>query len=311
MNINCSGDYNQICTGQYDGRNYCVDNSLPYICDNPNNVCVIYAISGICNNVSENTSLYIGSTKNHYVRNCKHFSELRKKQHFNSHLQNSWNKYGEENFKIIVLEHCEINDRKIREQNWIDYYNASFTNHKVLFNIENVVDKSEISEETRLKFVENSSGKNNPMYGKNHTEETKNKISQVLINGKYIGENNKNYGSKRSEESKKNMSKSRIKMLKIIKHPWIGRKHKESSKQKISDANGKPVKQFDRNTGKLIKIWDNAVKVEENLKIDTATIYKVCLKQKYKSGSIMKNAGGYYWEYTTKEELNNWKNNNE
>ena len=37
-----------------------------------------------------------------------HKAQLRGNYHDNPHLQNSWNKYGEENFKFEILEICNI-----------------------------------------------------------------------------------------------------------------------------------------------------------------------------------------------------------
>ena len=45
---------------------------------------------------------------------------LRANKHRNTHLQNSWNKYGESNFKFDIVEKCSKNDCIIREQHFID-----------------------------------------------------------------------------------------------------------------------------------------------------------------------------------------------
>lgn len=49
---------------------------------------------------------YIGSTINTYKRKSGHFEKLRKKIHYNSYLQNAFNKYGEENFTFDVIFSC-------------------------------------------------------------------------------------------------------------------------------------------------------------------------------------------------------------
>lgn len=43
---------------------------------------------------------YVGQTTNFARRKKEHLSQLRNNSHINSKLQNSWNKYGEENFII-------------------------------------------------------------------------------------------------------------------------------------------------------------------------------------------------------------------
>lgn len=51
-------------------------------------------------------------------------------------------------------------------------------------------------------YCKNNSGKNNPMYGKHHTEETKQKISKAL------SENNFMYGKHHTKEVKQKISKA-------------------------------------------------------------------------------------------------------
>ena len=59
----------------------------------------IYAIVNITNNKK-----YIGSATRLKERFRNHKTLLRRNKHFNSHLQNAWNKYGEDNFKFEILE---------------------------------------------------------------------------------------------------------------------------------------------------------------------------------------------------------------
>jgi group I intron endonuclease len=47
---------------------------------------------------------YIGSSLNYKQRIRQHKYSLRKKTHYNNHLQSSFNKYGEESFKFELLE---------------------------------------------------------------------------------------------------------------------------------------------------------------------------------------------------------------
>lgn len=51
-----------------------------------------------------NGKKYVGSTHNFELRWRGHRSMLNRKVHFNSHLQNAWNKYGEESFEFSILE---------------------------------------------------------------------------------------------------------------------------------------------------------------------------------------------------------------
>lgn len=73
----------------------------------------IYKITNIVND-----NFYIGSTNNFKRRMFQHKSQLKNNKHSNKKLQNSYNKYGLDNFKFEIVEECE--DRFIREQFFID-----------------------------------------------------------------------------------------------------------------------------------------------------------------------------------------------
>lgn len=53
----------------------------------------------------KNQKVYIGSSKNLKERILDHLNNLKKNKHRNTHLQNSYNKYGENNFFISILDH--------------------------------------------------------------------------------------------------------------------------------------------------------------------------------------------------------------
>jgi len=89
----------------------------------------IYQIRNLLNN-----NKYIGSSIDLYNRKNNHFKELKKNNHHNSHLQNSYNEYGEDKFLFEILE---INNDISRDQlyeleqiyidsfNWSELYNIS------------------------------------------------------------------------------------------------------------------------------------------------------------------------------------------
>lgn len=74
----------------------------------------IYAIS---NNITNKR--YIGSSTNVSKRWNSHKSCLRRSVHSNPHLQNSWNKYGENNFTFIVLEEVDRGCLIRKEENYL------------------------------------------------------------------------------------------------------------------------------------------------------------------------------------------------
>lgn len=80
-----------------------------------NNKCGVYIITNLVNGKK-----YIGSSKNLKDRLQRHIWELNKGIHINTHLQNSWNKYGEDSFQYSVLEYCSEEVQFSRENFFIE-----------------------------------------------------------------------------------------------------------------------------------------------------------------------------------------------
>ena len=98
---------------------------------------------------------------------------------------------------------------------------------------------------TGFYYAEKKFGKDNPFYGKSHTEKTKKIIRQHQVenNGyiknrrSYKGEKNPFHGKTHSEDTR-NLLKQKIKEIwENQPHPWIGRKHSEESKAKFRENN--------------------------------------------------------------------------
>ena len=80
-----------------------------------------------------NGKIYIGKTKDFYDRKRDHFNALRKNEHCNEHMQMAFNKYGEENFEMSILEVCAIEELDEKEIYYINKYNSR--NRKIGYNI--------------------------------------------------------------------------------------------------------------------------------------------------------------------------------
>jgi len=81
----------------------------------------IYCIRNIINN-----KIYIGSTKSSFCsRKTKHINKLKTHTHYNLYLQNSWNKYNEENFRFEILFICEKEDVEKYEGIFIKVYKSN------------------------------------------------------------------------------------------------------------------------------------------------------------------------------------------
>ncbi len=152
----------------------------------------IYCIENIVNGKK-----YIGQSVDVYSRWKKHRSELNNGVHFNGYLQKSWNKYGEDNFKFYVVEFCNIDKLDEREIYYIGLYQTLNRNKgynlvsggtfgkkcskETCTKISQALKGHKVSLRSRIKISEHHadvSGKNNGMYGRNHTDEAKKKISE-------------------------------------------------------------------------------------------------------------------------------------
>lgn len=111
----------------------------------------IYKITNI-----KDGKVYIGQTTvNFEYRINKHLFELKNNIHKNTHLQNAWNKYGEENFKFEVLQECGLEEIDELERFWIALYDS--TNRNYGYNFENGGNKNKrIHKETLKKLSEKS-----------------------------------------------------------------------------------------------------------------------------------------------------------
>ena len=79
----------------------------------------IYKIKNIING-----KVYIGQTYNLKYRWSRHKSDLNNNRHHNKHLQNAWNKYGEDNFRFEIIEYCPLDKIDEREIYWINTFNS-------------------------------------------------------------------------------------------------------------------------------------------------------------------------------------------
>lgn len=214
-----------------------------------------------------NDKKYIGITK---------FSSLNKRwcngngYKNNPYFNKAIKKYGWDNFKHELI-FCNLTKEEAEalEIQSIKYFKT--TNRKFGYNISNggevkgkhseeskiKMSKTKkrnakpISEEQRIKLRERSSGKNNPMYGKNFSEEHRRKISKGL---KEYYKNNKGtfFGRNHTENNKKILSKKKQKKFicietgKIYDSPLYACKELNISYSYLCRRckNGKPCKGY-------------------------------------------------------------------
>lgn len=243
-------------------------------------------------------NIYIGATTN---------LQQRMKQ-YKSYLKTGNGQYNDKLFKLMqenphttkILYQCDSYEELMElEKDLI----LKYRNDKN-YNVINICDGGigskgyHLSEEEKLKRSEMYKGKNNPFYGKSHSEEVKKIISDCNKNNKY------RLGKTHTEEAKEK-----------IRQASTGRKHTEEAKKKISEAgkgripsekaiqsliqrSQKKVVQYDLN-GNKIKVWDSIT--EASNETGASNIYSCCK-------GIQCQSGGFMWSYENQNLLDNPKN---
>jgi len=118
--------------------------------------CGVYKIKNLINN-----KCYIGSTTKLLKYRCiTHRCHLRYNRHTNQHLQNAWNKYGENNFEFSIIELCQPNKCLDREQHYIDILNPEYN----ILQFSTGTFGYKHSDEAKKKISIAFSGKNHPAY---------------------------------------------------------------------------------------------------------------------------------------------------
>lgn len=195
----------------------------------------IYKITNKVNN-----KVYIGQTSDFYKRHREHLQHLTNNVHVNKHLQNAWNKYGDENFIFEFIEICDDDTITCREQYWIDFYGGIDSPNT--YNVRDAGNSGTFSKETCAKISES-------LKGRHHSSETKEKLSKIFKGShhtaearKKISDANKKRVYKRgfhlSESTKKKISDS------MKGRPCVnkGYRHTEEAKKKIGEASKNRVR---------------------------------------------------------------------
>jgi len=228
--------------------------------------CSIYCIRNTANN-----KRYIGSTINIVSRYSYHRSKLRRSIHENEHLQNAWNKYGEQSFEFSVIEECEISLRWDRELHYLQAHNT--LDKQFGYNMAPHVNLPPMTEETKRKISRAMKGRKPWITGRHHSEATKKKIS------------------------KSNTANNAMRGKTGDEHHFFGRKHTRKSKEKMSLAklgrcnnhSSKAVVQLDEDE-QVLQVFVSAREAERQIGVCSKNI-AACLKGK------RPRAGGFKWRY--------------
>ena len=180
-------------------------------------------------------------------------------------------KYGYVNFSVSILEYCDKSILTEREQYYLDKLEPKYNILKIAGSSLGYI-HSQVSKQKRSKALKGVYvGIKSPLFGKNHTIETKNKMSLQRK-----GENNYFYGKTHSELTKENM-----------RQKALDRKHSIETKDKISKAHGNPVYVYEKTDlegFKLIGSFVSARRAAKFLDMSGTTVIKYM-----KSGEVFKN----------------------
>lgn len=144
----------------------------------------------ICNR--KNGKFYIGSARNILHRwKHGHIRNLKRNRHSNKHLQNAWNKYGEDCFALEVLEYQPNHLLESVEQEYLDMWVTSKLCYNIATSAKAPFSGRKMSLEHKLKFAYYSLGKirskehcenlSKSLAGKSIPINVRKKISQSLL----------------------------------------------------------------------------------------------------------------------------------
>lgn len=221
-------------------------------------------------------------------KNCSYFYKAIQKYGWNGFchevIASNLTKDEADRFEKLIIEKFDLLNPK-RGYNLQDGGSHGRPSEESKINIKNAAIKRSQNEEYRLKQSKShiglQVGEKNPMYGKKHTEETKQKLRKAST------------GKHPSNETKIKMSKSHSGENNVM----FGKKHSEETKRKISDSkknekNPKAVKVDQRSLdGALIKTWSYIKQASNTLGIPYQNISRCCRTGK---GT----AGGFKWNYS-------------
>lgn len=225
-------------------------------------ICGIYKIENKING-----KVYIGQSVNIKRRWTRHKRELNNNIHGNNHLQRAWNEYGSKYFSFELIKACKPKYLNRFEKLYIRIFDSMDYN-KGYNNDSGGFECKQFSEHALLKMQQNNKGKNNPMYGRKHSEETKTKIAKSKI------------GKKRSKATIQKMIQNRPDMS-GENNPMYGKHHTEETRKLLSELNSGENNYWYGKTGKEAPCYGHEHSKETRELISM-------------NGSKSKNTSGYY-----------------
>ena len=179
----------------------------------------VYRITNILNG-----KIYIGKTKqNPPVRRWAEHTSDSRKENPKMYIHRAMKKYGIENFLFEVIAQYKTHDDLCQgEVAIISQYNSNSREYG--YNLTNGGEGPEWTDERKSQFSEKMKGEGNLFFGKKHTEETKQLLSEIRKEEYSNPENHPWYGRKHTEETKLKISESKIGVFVGDKNAFYGKK---------------------------------------------------------------------------------------
>lgn len=222
--------------------------------------------------------IYVGQSVDLSKRFIKYFSLSYIESRKELIISRALIKYGYSNFSVTILEYCNESELDFKEQHYFDTLNPQY-------NIQKIAGGSSkgliLSEETKAKISKSLKGvyvaDKAYWYGRSMGEETK-----KLMSLKRSGELNPLYGKFHSEQTKE-----------LMRQKALGRKFSEETKLLMSTKRGNPVNIYEKCSSegfKLIGSFVSARRAGKFLEISGSTIQKymksgAIFKDRYKFSS--------------------------
>ena len=255
-----------------------------------------------------NKKVYIGKTTRSVSKRWREHVQEANRVKDNNHFHNAIKKYGEDSFKIVIIDTITETTKEqldqhliLLEKTYIEHYNSFYNGYNETLGGDGVSGRT---------------GNKNSFYGKKHTLETKKKIgeksrernaiSSVLTKQAIEKRANSRRGVPMSEEQKMKLSKINIgkkqsqETIKKRNHTKAIRRElgmyqprvfTEEYKMRVYGDSIRKILQFDTE-GNLLKEYEALFKVNEDFpNIDRSGICKCCRRK-------IKTCGGYVWRYS-------------
>lgn len=265
-----------------------------------------------------NQKIYIGSATKLLSRKSEHFHYLKNNKHHSRKLQNSFNKYGIDNFCFDIIEYIEDKTKLIeREQYYLDLLNPYYNICKFAGSTLGLKKSKESIEKSKIGYLKLISEKGAPNKGIPKSEEHKQKIGDIH-RGKTVSQESiqkrkdtilktrgnfswqtlesiqKTLTTKREKGNLVHSKESYIQMFKTRKEKGNfistkGRKKTLEEIEKQASKIRKPILQFDLKNN-FVKEHVSIKAAGDDMNIDRSAIGRAVR-------GIVKTSCGFIWKY--------------